>query len=321
MDLFKIISLTYLISFSAFAEISPEELTEIFDNSSGEDVFCFSTENTSLPPDISKLLESLSSHGGSSHEVIRGHLASLTHKVNNVIEELDSHSVYYNRIKNLTNPNIFSGQERLSKYSGANANNIRFPKNVNTSNFFSELFHEIVFKTSQWNTIQLSRTDLFHAHIIVNHKENDIFLIFHAKEYPNDLIQFNPAQTALLKFLDETLDPSISIENPTKEFTRRNFVASLKRKKICGIDTSSATFSFLRDPSMDESTLNQAFFSENGSKGELAIVHYYPREGAPLFFDFLRGTGLTIRSLFKDPKLQQANLFFDENLRYNIHIF
>lgn len=222
---------------------------------------------------------------------MRQKLASITHRVRNPREDIDLQSLYYIMVQKLADPTPFQGQESLIKYSGADEKNLRFLKTDETRIFFEKLFKFIPDAFFDWNPVRFSRADLFHAHLIYNATERDLFLVFHAREYPDDLLAFSPSRFKLLDYFNEQLPAHLSTKNPTREFTRRNFVWSLQRNRMCAVDTTEETYKSLRDPDSDPSTLNQLALSDFGEKGEMAIVNYFPKERAPLFFDFLRGTG------------------------------
>ena len=57
--------------------------------------------------------------------------------------------------------------------------------------FWEQFFYHVIGEAQkrEWN-LQLSRTDLFHAHLIFDPEAGDLLILFHSQEYPEDLDPF-----------------------------------------------------------------------------------------------------------------------------------
>jgi hypothetical protein len=257
------------------------------------DGICFGKPATELPDSMIHLQARLTSLDHVDPDFVRHFFSDLTLLTTSadVEREIDEKSIYFQKIKKLRNPTLFSGQERPSRFSGASIKNISLMKDKATERFFENLFKSVVLYSEAWNPTRLSRADLFHAHMIYSHEQKDILIVFHSKEYLDGEPSMGEGfpRRRLLEFIGESLSTEISLTRPTARATRRNYIWSLTKNKICGIDTTRETFATLAEEPVYRCTLDQRKLTELEKNGEIANINYFPAEQVPLFFDFHRG--------------------------------
>lgn len=269
-----------LLSINLLGEKNPENTIEKILQEKTQ-APCLTTLDN-LAPDLLELHQNLMSLN--TKDALTKFIQKNFRKPHDILGELDEHSIYYQNIQKLPNKEIFHNQERLSLYSGASEKNIRLFTNQKLELFSKALFYHAIKLSKSWNRTKMSRTDLFHTHAIWNKKQKDILFVFHAKEYPNVILEQSPYAFRLIQEVGEHLPAHLNPYLPNKEYTRRNFVWSLKHQKICGIDTTLDEFKSLQsiflNSTLDESKLR----SENK---DLFIINYFPKEKAPIFVDTL----------------------------------
>ena len=84
------------------------------------------------------------------------------------------------------------------------------------------------------------------------------------------------------------LSPQIKTQPATDSYLRRNFIISLRQRKLCGANTRIRGFAPLAQSQGDGSTLDSVKASDLGKLGEIMNINFFASEGAPLFFDILK---------------------------------
>jgi hypothetical protein len=90
----------------------------------------------------------------------------------------------------------------------------------------AETFFKVLFDEARWATstktvqTQLSRSDLFHGHIVYNN-DHGVFIVFHAKEYPADI------EVAKSGFARQVDPLCVSFNKDDECFKLRNAVYSM----------------------------------------------------------------------------------------------
>lgn len=167
-------------------------------------------------------------------------------------EEIDSESLYNS---------IF---EEKKHYKTSN-----WASGITTHEFYrqkeSTLFFEYLFETVSGNTpAELSRSNLFHGHIVYNEDLNDILIVFHAFEYPSDIedIKSNLAYH---------LEKKKKFISSDKGFQWRNSFYSRNKNSLFIIENSLENISPLI---YENITLDQSFFGKG-----IFDINYFPSEG------------------------------------------
>ena len=241
-----------------------------------------------IPEELQLILKLIAQPGSPETSLIRSQILALTTPLLEGPLSLDLSSQIFQEAKkkNLT----FSKLEKPSWFAGGDAQNYRIPKTQDLEAFFSNLFLLIPKYSEPWNPTQLSRADLFHAHLIAHQRLKDLILIFHAKEYPRDHPSLCPS--CLMRGLFDTfalhLPTSIQSHPPSELYVRRNYLISLRQKKLCGLNTTQDPFLKLAQDDGDGSTLDPVKSSDLKESGQIMNLHFFPGEGVPLFIDTLK---------------------------------
>ncbi|MNC44697.1 hypothetical protein D3C75_936140 [compost metagenome] len=162
-----------------------------------------------------------------------------------------------------SNAGVFSGKFRL--LHSELAKHITF------------LFHaieEAYHTTWDFNAPVLCRNNLFHGHVIHNPVLNDILIVFHAFEYPDNLdlvIKSNQAQE---------IEPGVpAFKKEALAFKWRNAIYSVNKNRIYLPDASRT----LNDPPLID-RFSGAWTLDEKKCGQLLFdVNYFPSESVPLF--------------------------------------
>lgn len=182
----------------------------------------------------------------------------------------------------------FSSLEKPTVFAGGEVKNYAIPSEVASSQFLSSLFKRVIASTESWNQTQLNRWDLFHAHMVYHSSLRDLFIVFHAKEYPygNPSMCQSCSIFRLFQFLDELPPSFVQSIPPHPSYSRRNYIWSFRRNILCGVDTTQMPFSVLALDWGDSSTLDENKVSDLGSQGKIMNINNFEAEGVPLFYDF-----------------------------------
>ncbi|MFY9993449.1 MAG: hypothetical protein WAK61_00440 [Leclercia sp.] len=139
------------------------------------------------------------------------------------------------------------------------------------------LFHaieEAYHTTWDFNAPVLCRNNLFHGHVIHNPVLNDILIVFHAFEYPDNLdlvIKSNQAQE---------IEPGVpAFKKEALAFKWRNAIYSVNKNRIYLPDASRT----LNDPPLIDRFSGAWTLDEKKCGQGLFDVNYFPRESVPLF--------------------------------------
>ena len=240
------------------------------------------------PEELQSILTLLSPSNSVKPDILRARITALMSPLREGTQSIDQASRIYQEAKKRSLD--FSKLEKPTWFAGGNEKNYRIPKNEPLETFLKRLFFLIPEQSLLWNPTQLSRADLFHAHLIYHRDLRDLILVFHAKEYPRD----HPSLCSgcWMKKLFQTfalqLPRSIQSSPPTESYLRRNFLISLARKKLCGVNTQAPLFLKLAQDDGDGSTLDPLKLTDLDQEGLLMDIHFFAHEGAPLFIDLLR---------------------------------
>lgn len=221
-------------------------------------------------------------------DLMRSRITALLRPLTEGTQGIDQTSKIYQEA--LKRSLSFSQLEKPTWFAGGSHKNYRIPQDQSLDSFFRSLFLLIPEQSLSWNPTQLSRADLFHAHLVVHRELKDLLLIFHAKEYPRD----HPSLCSgcLMQKLFQTfaleLPRTIQSIPPTESYLRRNFLISLTRRRLCGVNTQTPLFLKLAQDDGDGSTLDPLKVTDLDQEGLILDLHFFANEGTPLFIDLLR---------------------------------
>lgn len=126
----------------------------------------------------------------------------------------------------------------------------------------------------QFMSIVLCRNNLFHGHVLYNKELNDILIVFHAFEYPEDL---EPQKSSQAKKIESGIAEFKSFE--VDAFVWRNAIYSVNKNCIYISDINQEPYcSQLRIGPPCYCTLD-----ENKVGERLFDINYFPQENLPLF--------------------------------------
>ena len=242
------------------------------------------------PAELITVLEQINLAEPPAPDQVRSLIIKNTETPAHGTQEIDLHSPIY--LMAQESGLRFSNLERPSWFSGGNDKNYRLPKSDSFGNYFKTLFSKITEAAIPWNPTVLSRSDLFHGHMIYHRGLKDLLIVFHAKEYPRE----NPSLCAgcsmrkLFDFFGLHLPAQIKTQPASDSYLRRNFVISLGQGKLCGANTRVRAFAALAQGQGDGSTLDAAKASDLGKAGEIMNINFFASEDVPIFFDILRAT-------------------------------
>jgi hypothetical protein len=189
---------------------------------------------------------------------------------------LDARSTYRDKFttKELKVSNWASAQMTESDWGAAPAEGgKREFTNGEVKKFFADLFKTAAAEMHA----DFSRSDLFHCHL--NYYNDDVVLIFHAKEYP-DPLEAGKANAA------ESLEPGSKFGMVHEHFKSRNAVYSMKSGKLTTIkDMTDADGTLAKiDPSFDDNDIFDGLTLQDGKFGHpIASVNFFPAEGIEPF--------------------------------------
>jgi|GEM_PF-1044795 hypothetical protein len=286
-----------LISFNAFGDDPVEVQTRttalqmVLDQSSAMENsgFCTSLPAGVVTPDeLTSVLEQISQVEPPPPEEVRNLIIQQTKPLIHGTQDIDLPSPIYLMTQELGVS--FSNLEKPSWFSGGNDKNYRVPKNKGVGTYFEELFIKITESAIPWNPTVLSRSDLFHGHLIYHRKLKDLLIVFHAKEYPreNPSLGSGFSMRRLFDLFNLHLSAQVKTQPPTDSYLRRNFLISLRQRKLCGVNTRNRAFAPLAQNQGDGSTLDSVKASDLGKLGEIMNINFFASEGSPLFFDILK---------------------------------
>lgn len=286
-----------LITFNAFGHDPIEvqsrttALQMVLDQSSSTENsgFCNSLPAALRTPDeITSVLEQISQADPPSPEKVRNLIIQQTEPLAQGTQDIDLPSPIYLMTQELGVS--FSNLEKPSWFSGGNEKNYRLPKTASFGNYFKDLFIKVTETAIPWNPTVLSRSDLFHGHLIYHSTLKDLIIVFHAKEYPreNPSLCSGCSMRKLFDLFSLHLSPQIKTQPATDSYLRRNFIISLRQRKLCGANTRIRGFAPLAQSQGDGSTLDSVKASDLGKLGEIMNINFFASEGAPLFFDILK---------------------------------
>jgi hypothetical protein len=258
---------------------------------------CFSRLNLNLPASLDILKRILSGQDSVDASYIRSYLAALSKRNTDARSEIDEKSKFYQETQKMGSAGTcFRGQEKVSRFCGAELNNMKLIEDKKLKEFLESLFEAIEAESVQWNPTVLSRADLFHAHVVYNRDNKDLVIVFHSKEYPNGEPSMEDGfpRRRFLDYFGESLGSGYHLANPTDRVTRRNFAWSLNENRLCGIDVTQAAFRGLSTDLNQSYALDPSKVTGVGESGEIANIDYFSKEGVPIYFDFHRGFGDTI---------------------------
>ena len=193
----------------------------------------------------------------------------------------------------------FSSQKNLIKLTrpqkikrnlvswASGAKSPRVFKDEKLTTLFANLFLKI---EQSFSDINLNRLNLFHAHLVGDDRVwgGDIFLIFHAFEYPIDL-ELKKNRIAVNR------DISLAtFRTGTRSFDRRNLIWSLRANKIWRVDTSKGSIfnHLIRSPAYDiyPTEVSRANTAQESYFGKVVgDINYFPQEYKEPFIT--RGVG------------------------------
>ena len=190
-----------------------------------------------------------------------------------------------------TNPSIQIPKLILNWGSGSPK--ARVFKNQEVTNFFSNLFYEVIQmgKKNQLS-ISLNTTDLFHGHLVyIGKKRGDLIIVFHAQESPHDLT-FPPHKSRQAVVTHKLILKGKKFGHNTISFKRRNFIWSLKENKLFNLDTDKKGPFFplifptgwVGDHELKELALLGNSVQDNLLGSNLGSLNFFPNQNIPLYW-------------------------------------
>jgi hypothetical protein len=178
------------------------------------------------------------------------------------------------QIDQSSNYGHLAGPRRLSNWVSAGARHggplggFHIP-NATPAGVAAGAFFRAVFDAVRAGTrAQYGRADLFHGH--VNYWNGDVVIVFHAKEYPSNLIDTQFASANAL--LDE---PGTQFQTTHADFRYRNALYSFNRNAIDVIDLQT-----INAASPYHALLTANITLDQTQVGQfIAGINYLPREG------------------------------------------
>jgi len=176
---------------------------------------------------------------------------------------------------------------------GSGSPKARTFKNQEVTNFFSNLFYEII-QMGKKNQlfISLNTTDLFHGHLVfIGKKRGDLIIVFHAQEYPHDL-PFTSHNSRQAVVTHKLILKGKKFGHNTISFKKRNFIWSLKENKIFNLDTDRKGPFFplifptgwVKDQELKELALLGNSVQDNLLGSNLGSLNFFPNQNIPLYW-------------------------------------
>lgn len=192
------------------------------------------------------------------------------------------------------------GKETDRTFRGMVSGNGSYPFDLpdGIAGFMEKLFETI--KTAQAG-IEFSERDLFHGHIVAHESNRDILVLFHAKEYPDQMLNHYQRK----RYTDAGLWTDNRAFGDAKSMDERNFLWTLRTNKVFLL-TDPARTGAKADPNFAELIRrdNEPLDSDGKVLGtvyenyfgtELLGVNYFPKHVKdPLFFAPRGGWGVVM---------------------------
>lgn len=180
-----------------------------------------------------------------------------------------SKSIAENVVDNMSSYSNTKGPKRLSNWLSAGSrqegplSGFRVPSKKTVESFFVALFDAV----REGTRSEYNRSDLFHGHI--NYWNGDVVIIFHAKEYPDDVLDTKyPSNNA------EEDEPGTQFQRDHVNFRYRNALYSFKRNAIDFIDLQA-----INNNDTYYNLINQGITLDQTKLGDsVAGLNYLPKE-------------------------------------------